>query len=353
VNFEQVEGIANAVLYEGYMLYPYRPSSVKNQQRWNFGVLCPPSYCELQAGSESSFLQTQCLLKANSTTRLTLKIRFLQIVERLICKRRSTESDGNNESGEELETVNRLEVDGRVYEPWQEAVERVVIYENLDPASPALAVKEFSFAEGETCEELRNKQGAVAGVILRRQKALVGSVEIGAQKCGGDAVRLTIRVDNRSEFDAKSADRRFGRDAALVCSLVSAHVVLGADCGEFISLLDPPEGYEEAATQCSNTGVWPVLAGGDASTMLVSPIILYDYPKIAPESVGNLFDGTEIDEILSLRILTLTDEEKAEIRRSDDRARQLLERTECIPDAQFTKLHGALRDMTVLKEVPK
>ena len=64
VNLDQVEKIAEAVLYEGYMLYPYRPSSVKNQQRWNFGVLYPPSYCDGQTGSEASAMQTECLLKA-------------------------------------------------------------------------------------------------------------------------------------------------------------------------------------------------------------------------------------------------------------------------------------------------
>ena len=52
MNIRAVEKIANAVLYEGYMLYPYRPSAVKNQQRFNFGVLYPREYCELQLGSE-------------------------------------------------------------------------------------------------------------------------------------------------------------------------------------------------------------------------------------------------------------------------------------------------------------
>ena len=79
--------------------------------------------------------------------------------------------------------------------------------------------------------------------------------------------------------------------------------------------------------------------------MLSSPIILYDYPQVAPESPGDLFDGAEIDEILSLRILTLTDEEKAEMRRSDDRARRILERTETLPPEHFMKLHGTLRGL--------
>jgi len=92
-------------------------------------------------------------------------------------------------------------------------------------------------------------------------------------------------------------------------------------------------------------GTWPVLVGepGQRDTMLSSPIILYDYPQIAPESPGALFDGTEIDEILSLRILTLTDQEKLEMANGDERARQILERTESMPPEQFLKMHGVLR----------
>ena len=69
MNLERVQEIANAVLYEGYMLYPYRPSSVKNRQRFNFGVLCPPAYCEMQPGSESSFMQTECLIRNAASAR--------------------------------------------------------------------------------------------------------------------------------------------------------------------------------------------------------------------------------------------------------------------------------------------
>ena len=84
--------------------------------------------------------------------------------------------------------------------------------------------------------------------------------------------------------------------------------------------------------------------------MLSSPIILYDYPQIAPESSGGLFDGTEIDEILSLRILTMTAEEKREMQCSDHRARQILERTESMPPEQFMKLHGVLRGLRPITE---
>ena len=80
--------------------------------------------------------------------------------------------------------------------------------------------------------------------------------------------------------------------------------------------------------------------------MLSSPIILYDYPQIAAESAGDLFDSTEIDEILTLRIMTLSDDEKREIRSVDSRARELLERTETLPAEQFMKLHGAMKGVT-------
>ena len=88
VNLDHVEKIAEAVLYEGYMLYPYRPSSVKNQQRWNFGVLCPPSYCEQQRGTERDFMQTEVLVIGDSGVKITIKIRFLQIIRRSIGKLR-------------------------------------------------------------------------------------------------------------------------------------------------------------------------------------------------------------------------------------------------------------------------
>jgi len=135
-------------------------------------------------------------------------------------------------------------------------------------------------------------------------------------------------------------------------SLVSAHLVLGVEDGEFISLLEPPEGLADLAALCQNIGVWPVLVGeeGQHDTLLASPIILYDYPQIAPESAGDLFDGTEIDEILSLRIMTLTKDEKREMRESDERARRILERTETMPAEQFMKLHGAVRGLRPVPE---
>jgi hypothetical protein len=130
-------------------------------------------------------------------------------------------------------------------------------------------------------------------------------------------------------------------------SFISTHTILSLDDGEFISSLEPPDEFTDQAAACRNVGTWPVLVGEDGThdAMLSSPIILYDYPKIAPESAGSLFDGTEIDEILTLRIMTLTDQEKLEMASTDERAREILERTDSMPPEQFMKLHGVLRSV--------
>ena len=163
-----------------------------------------------------------------------------------------------------------------------------------------------------------------------------------ARAVGDGAFVVSVRLANVSAWTAADGGTR---ENVLPLSLVSAHTILRVRGGEFVSLLEPPEALRVQAAECRNEGVWPVLVGeeGSRDTMLSSPIIVYDYPRIAPESAGDLFDATEIDEILSLRIMTLTDEEKAEIRRSDERARLLLERTESLAAEQMMKLHGTMR----------
>ena len=358
MNLERVEKIAEAVLYEGYMLYPYRPSSVKNQQRWNFGVLCPRSYCEQQQGSEAWTMQTECLVRAVPSTRLAAKVRFLHIVQRSIGKLRTPGQEKPEFDSPEFDLVDRLEVNGRVFQSWQEAVEREVTSTDLDPAAlSSLPPVLFAFPAGKRFEYLRDAQGQAVGVIVRTWETLSGSVEFGSLPCRDGVLKLTVRIQNLTAVDLPELAVR---EAALMFSLVSAHTILGIEHGgieqggieqgEFLSLLDPSDGLEDLAAQCKNVGTWPVLTGEQGETILSSPIILYDHPQIAPESAGNLFDSTEIDEILSLRILTLTDDEKREMRQSDDRAREILERTENMPEEQFMKLHGVLRGLTPFKK---
>lgn len=349
VNLDQVEKIAQAVLYEGYMLYPYRASAVKNQQRWNFGVLCPRAYSEAQNGSDAWMMQTECLLQADTSTRLGVKIRFLQIVDRLIGRLRRPLHELPDEA--EFEVVDELNAGGQTYSSWQEAVEREVIVSPLRPAcffsrEPVL----FEFPADREVEPIRDENALIVGVVVREWREVAGSIEIDMKDCQQGVMKVTVGIRN---LTLSESARGWSRADALMYSLVSVHTILAAEGGQFVSLLDPPEELQTLVAECSNVGTWPVLVGdgGDRGTVLSSPIILYDYPQIAPESPGSLFDGTEIDEILSLRILTMTEEEKHEMRQSDERARLILERTESMPPEQFMKLHGALRGLQPVSTV--
>lgn len=350
MNLRLVEKIADAVLYEGYILYPYRPSAVKNRQRWNFGALCPESYSRVQGGTEAWTMQTQCLVAGGAATALDVKVRFLHLSEREVCVPKANLSDDEMQvsvKDSDLQVVPSLEAGGRLFQTWQESVERAVPLSalNLDEVVDQPRRLKFSFPESREVELLRDEvSGKVPGVIVRRRQTVEGVVEVSAESINPTTFKLTVCILNLTPLE--DADGK-SRNEALMRSFVSTHTILSVRGGEFVSLLDPPKGYKEAAAGCQNVGTWPVLVGedGERDVMLSSPIILYDYPQIAPESAGELFDGTEIDEILTLRIMTLTDEEKREMRSSDERARRILERTEQLPAEQLMKMHGAMRSL--------
>jgi hypothetical protein len=290
-------------------------------------------------------MQTECLLQGDSSTRLNVKIRFLHLVNRFVGRLTHLLHELPADTHPEFEIVDRLEVSGQTFVPWQEAVEREAVVPPLYAAStPFHRPLLFEFPSGREFEPLRNESGLIAGVIVREWETLSGSVEIDSKQCLDGVIKVTVRIHNLTAYEPSLHQSRAD---ALMYSLVSAHTLLTLDNGQFVSMLDPPESLRNLVDECRNLGTWPVLVGeeGDRDTILSSPIILYDYPQIAPESPGGLFDGTEIDEILSLRILTMTEEEKREMRQSDQRSRQILERTENLPAEQFMKLHGALRGL--------
>jgi hydrogenase maturation protease len=357
MSLDLVERIANAVLYEGYILYPYRPSAVKNQQRWNFGALCPQSYSEAQGGTESWTMQTECLVEGSEKTTLDVKVRFLHLLTREVgvpnadCGIRIADcKDSEIKSSiaeSDFQVVASLDVNGKLFQTWQEAVERDVQLPsiNLNETLSQTQRVAFTFPPSREIELLRDAgSGQLLGIINRRQQSIEGAIEVAAERARDGLFKITIRILNETPFEDAS---RKTRDEALMRSFVSTHTILGVREGEFISLLDPPEAAIETAALCHNAGTYPVLIGeeGARDCMLSSPIILYDYPQIAPESAGELFDGTEIDEILTLRIMTLTDEEKREMRGADERARRILERTESLPAEALMKMHGAMKNV--------
>jgi hydrogenase maturation protease len=344
VNAPLVEKIANAVLYEGYLLYPYRSSAVKNRKRWNFGVIYPRAYSEMGGGVEPCEMETQCLALGGPLTLLRVKVRCLRQVDRAVGYLVEPAPELPANGAPAFVAADSIEIDGRRYESWQEASECDISLPDLHFAEleAGSVRRRFAFPATGTVEPVRDATGMVAGLTVRSQEALEGWIETRLEQPRDGLFRISVRISNQTPFTDAPAE---GRERVLRQSLLSAHTILQVRDGEFVSLLDPPPQFETAASACRNVGTWPVLAGepGTRDTMLSSPIILYDYPQVAPESPGDLFDGAEIDEILSLRILALTDEEKDAMRRADEHARQILERTETLPPEHFMKLHGVLR----------
>jgi hypothetical protein len=306
--------VADAVLYEGYLLYPYRASAAKNQIRWQWGVLMPSAYAAAGHG-EHATSHSEFLLEPGTDPVLHIRLRFLQMQHR---------SGG----------------DGPVPE-FDEAVEHEI--------DSVVSVAELLETEQVIPVTIPGGTETTDG-ITRQRWPLTGEVRLSGQRLEGPygILHLTLEVINTAPWvDAEAA-----RHVALRHSLIAAHTVVAVTDGEFISLLDPPEWAKPAVKSCRNERTWPVMIGepGSRDAFLISPIILYDYPTIAPESPGDLFDGTEIDEILTLRTMTLTDEEKAEARATDERARKLMDRVDSMPPEMLDKLHGAIR---YLGETPR
>lgn len=359
MRMDAVESIVSAVLYEGYVLYPYRPSSVKNRQRWTFGGLYPQAYSLANGGLEPYSMQTECLVVGSQDTTLEVIARFLHILAREVREAVSPIAEIAEDIESATRPVESLWVGDKLYQTWQEATER-------EAGSAALKLGDllaephsfaFNFPRRDETEVLRLPSGEVAGAIVRSQEAVSGSVLVSATELETGLYKVAVVITNSTpwtnEPECEAApDTRMEHDAALLRALASTHTILGVTGGEFVSMIDPPAEYKKAVGSCTNVGTWPVLVGqeGERNMLLSSPIILYDYPQVAPESHGDLFDGTEIDEILTLRIMTLTEDEKAEMRAVDERARALLDRTESLTGEQMMQLHGTIRGLMVREE---
>ena len=326
-NLDSARAVADAVLYEGYLLYPYRASSAKNRSRWQFGVLGPVGAAAAGVGEEPG-LAVEFLVAHRLGASVTVWLRFLQLQVRTV------ESPAGAE-------VPQLQVDERVVLPWDEAVEH-----ELEVGTAPLGDTETSFPVSvpggcDTTEVCRD-DGTAVGRVLRTRWPLTASVTVHSSTLGlpPGVARVRLSVDNLGELTSPDAP------AATRQSFLGAHLLLTCAGGAFVSALDPPERLREAAQECRHHRCWPLLAGpaGTADVLLASPIILDEHPQIAPESAGSLFDATEIDEILTLRILTMTDAEKAEARATDPRAAEIIDRSESLTPQALARMHGTLRD---------
>jgi len=321
MSLDDVRRVADAVLYEGYILYPYRASSQKNRSRWQFGVLMPPAYAAADP-SETTTARAECVFTRDGEPSVDVVVRFLQV------QRRTGPGPGAPDT-------------------WDEAVEREV---SITVAGAALfgdgTATPFGIPGGEEHEATAD------GEVIRRRQALRGVVTVRATELPGpwQAARLTVGVTNQTaagllDSPVLASPVLDSRSQALPAALVAAHMIITISGGAFVSMTDPPEWAAPAVSECENAGCWPVLAGpaGTRNVLLASPIILPDHPEVASESPGELYDGTEIDEILTLRTLALTDEEKDAARATDPRAAALIDRVESLDGAALQRLHGTIR----------
>jgi hypothetical protein len=287
--------VADAVLYEGYLLYPYRASAQKNQMRWQWGVVVPRAQSE--AAGEPWAVQADLLVDGSEGGALRVQARGLQLETR---------------AGDQ---------------PWDEGIEREITVEV--PLGTPMLEQPVALDGGEGTERSRE---AVTGRLTVSTAALPGPYGV---------TKVRVRLENLTPWSDAGATR----DEVVRRSLVGVHLLVSVDKGRFLSLVDPPEWARPYVEDCEHAGLWPVLVGDDDDVVLASPIILEEHPQIAPESQGDLFDATEIDEILSLRTLTLTDEEEAEARATDPRAAAVIDRVDSMPGEILGRLHGAIRSV--------
>lgn len=338
---DTVEKIAEVVLYEGFLLYPYTRSTTKNQQRWTFGGVYPQGYSEASGGDDPWLMQTQCLVVGDEQTELDIRVRFLHVVDRTIVQI----------TGGERRAVDELRSGEQVYRPWEEAIEREVHIGN--PSSP-LRIADL-LANDRTVpidipvdsdeESILDPSGECIGAVVRHWQSMRGAVELSAEALDEQSYRLTVRIVNTTPWE--NIPGASSRGETVRRGFISTHTILRVRNGAFISLLEPPPAYEKAVKSCENIKTWPVLVGetGEQHTLLSSPIILYDYPQIAPESPVNFFDTTEIDELLVLSVMTMTDEEKRQARETDPRSRDILDKTDSLSQEELMGLHGKIRSM--------
>ncbi|MDI3314177.1 MAG: hypothetical protein QJR12_07825 [Mycobacterium sp.] len=323
-NWDRARAVADAVLYEGYLLYPYRATSGKNQSRWQFGVLGPPGAAEAGIG-EADSLSTQFLVSADA---VNLVVRFLHL------QHRGAERDTG---GGRYQPVDELSTPAGTWLSWDEAVERESWFGPLELTTPFKQWTLPVVAPAGTDVELVS-----GGRLVRTRQELRAELTVRVEPDDGvDRVSVTVR-----NTGAAAGGRATGKDRALARSLIGTHMIAEAVGGEFISLLEPPEHAAAAAARCRQHRCFPVLAGrpGEHDLLLISPIILYDYPEIAEQSAGALYDCTEIDELLTLRVMTMTEEEKAQARATDPLAAQIIDRCDAMSPEALQRLHGVLRD---------
>lgn len=307
---ELLERVIRAALYEGCALYPYRATSAKNQrERFTFGRVYPEAYSIAQNGEEPCALRAECLLRVKSDdAAVRVSARFLRPMWREVGKVPAPLSELTLSPEPYFKVVPELLVNGDLYQTWQEATEERTQVTPVPVRPNATGQVHFIFPGNRALQPLRDEANRVVAVLVRRQEGLLGTIEVEVTPVAESVFKIRSEIRNLTTMAPAELENA---DTVLMRTFAATHLVLQVKGAEFISLFEPPAENETHTAGCKNAGVWPVLVGdptaGDRDTMLASPIILYDYPQIAHESRGEFCDDAEMDEMLAVRVLAMTD----------------------------------------------
>jgi hypothetical protein len=209
-------------------------------------------------------------------------------------------------------------------------------------SADALVTAEVRFlqASGEKhrAVERRVQIGAAPSKVSFDFDDLEGTAELIVDRLPDGRGRVTLQVENTTPLTPEEAEA--DRKDALLKSMLSTHLLMQVEGDKFVS---PLERGDDGVAGCCQVNTWPVLATPSDDALLGPTIMLPEHPEIAPESVNDFFDGTEIEEALVLHIQALSDQEREEIAAQDPKVREMLARADATTPQQLMDLHGRVR----------
>lgn len=303
--------LADAVLREGQVLFPYRASALKNRYRWQWGVVAPPEWVDV-TGSDRAAVRVECIADVRVGATVSARVRFFHLETRL-------------DSPE-------------VSSAWDEGLERHVDVGPVEVAAPT-----GTSDTATTVVSLEGSTGAAPGTEgpERRRRPVRGAAALTVTPLYDpwSLTRVSLVVRNETSWTHGATDR----DQALRSSLVGVHAILAVSEGTFVSAVDPPDFARAAVADCTSEGLWPCLLGpvGLGSAVIAAPMILPDHARVAEAGAGDSCDATEIDELLALSVRALGEDEKREARATDPVAAAVLDRYGMAGPGRLGAMHAS------------
>jgi hypothetical protein len=330
--FSVAQAIADASLYDGYLLYPHRPSSRRDQAWWQVGVLTPRAFGEAR-GEERCSVRTECVVDPGPKSRLVVRVRCRQVQCRDI---EAIERDTGD-----FVPVDTVEVDEKRFVAWDEMVDQHVDLAPLDllAGGERQLQERFTFTPAEDTELVRSANGTLVARIIRRRQSVEGRVLVSIGPADGDGsyLKVNVTVENSTGWSGDATRREHIMDR----SMIGVHTMLAVDGGVFVSLVDPPDAARQAVAGCSNDEACPVLIGED-DVVLSSPIILHDHPEVVRDGLGDLY---EVDQLFPIPASALSDDDETEFgaRLRDHPQAARAEGRPTWPAERWERLQGAVR----------